>query len=196
MKRISVTVSLNRSTLQFDEPAYARLEHYLAESAGLLEGDPDPQEILGDLEQAVADQCTRRMAAGQSVVTLAELQPALEEIGAVQVPGAGTASRQAARDATRPLQQVSEGAVLSGVCLGVAQYFRLDATLLRVIAVLLLLGTGGGMILVYLGMMLLMPYAPLEPGGKRIRWLPAKCRGIVEFVRAKLGVERPGNNPA
>ena len=102
MKRISVTVSLNRSTLQFDEAAYARLEQYLAESASLLEGDPDPQEILNDLEQAVADQCTRRMAADQTVVTLAQLAPALEEIGAVQVQGDGTPpepSRGAVRDA-------------------------------------------------------------------------------------------------
>jgi hypothetical protein len=58
MKFISVTVTLNRSTLQFDEAAYARLQQYLAESASLLEGDPDPQEILSDLERAVADQCT------------------------------------------------------------------------------------------------------------------------------------------
>jgi len=197
MKRISVTVSLNRSTLQFDEAAYARLENYLAESAGLLEGDPDPQEILSDLEQAVADQCARRMGPDQTVVTLAELEPALEEIGSVQVPGVGTASQQTTPDAPpRPLRQVSEGAVISGVCLGLARYFRLDVTLLRVIAVLLLLGTGGGMILVYLALMLLMPYAPLEPGGMPIRWLPAKCRRIVEYLRAKLGVDRPGNMPA
>ncbi len=70
------------------------------------------------------------------------------------------------------LQQVSEGAVISGVCLGLARYFRLDVTLLRVISVLLLLGTGGAMVLVYLGLMLLMPYAPLEPGGTPL----AGCR--------------------
>lgn len=199
MKRISVTVSLNSSTLQFDEAAYARLEQYLAESASLLEGDPDPQEILNDLEQAVADQCTRRMAADQTVVTLAQLAPALEEIGTVQVPGDGTAPeplRDAARDAARPLRQVSEGAVVSGVCQGLARYFALDVTLLRVIAVLLLLGTGGGMFFVYLALMLLMPYAPLEPGAAPLRWLPAKCRRFVEFLRAKLGVERTGNIPA
>jgi phage shock protein PspC (stress-responsive transcriptional regulator) len=188
MKRISVTVTLNRSTLQFDEAAYERLDHYLAESAGLLEGDPDPQEILSDLEQAVADQCARRMGAGQTIVTLAELEPALKEIGSVQVPGAATAPDQTTRDATRPLVQVSAGAVISGVCLGLARYFRLDVTLLRVIAVLLLLGTGGGMILVYLALMLLLPYAPLEPGGTPIRWLPAKSREFVEFLRAKLHV--------
>ena len=78
MQRIAVTVRLHRSTLQFDDAAYARLEQYLAESASLLEGDPDPQEILADLEQAVADQCTRRLRPGQTVVTLAELAPALD----------------------------------------------------------------------------------------------------------------------
>jgi phage shock protein PspC (stress-responsive transcriptional regulator) len=198
MKRISVTVTLNRTTLQFDDPAYARLEQYLAESASLLDGDPDPQEILNDLEQAVADQCTRRMAANQAIVTLAELEPALEEIGAVQVPGGGPApepSRDAVRDEARPLRQISEGAVVSGVCQGLARYFALNVALLRVIAVLLLLGTGGGMFFVYLALMLLMPYAPLEPGAAPLRWLPAKCRRFVEFLRAKLGVERAGHMP-
>jgi len=198
MKCISVTVNLNRSTLQFDEAAYARLERYLAESASLLEGDPDPQEILSDLEQAVADQCTRRLTANQTIVTLTELEPALDEIGAVQVPGGGTAPepRDAGRDAARPLRQVSEGAVVSGVCQGLARYFALDVTLLRVIAVLLLLGTGGGMFFVYLALMLLMPYAPLAAGAAPLRWLPAKCRRFVEFMRAKLGVERTGDMPA
>ena len=117
MKCISVTARLNRSTLQFDEAAYARLEQYLDESASLLEGDPDPQEILNDLEQAVADQCTRRMAADQVIVTPAQLEPALAEIGAVQVPGNGTqpapSPRDAGRDAARPLRQISEGAVIA-----------------------------------------------------------------------------------
>lgn len=200
MKTISVTVSLNRSVLQFDEAANARLAQYLAESASLLEGDPDPQEILNDLEQAVADQCTRRMAPDQAIVTLAQLEPALEEIGAVQVPNGGAAPAPSPRDpervAARPLRQVSEGAVVSGVCQGLARYFGLDVTLLRVIAVLLLLITGGGMIPVYLALMLLMPYAPLEPGAAPLRWLPARCRSAVEFLRTKLGFERTGDMPA
>ena len=186
MKRISVTVVLNRSTLKFEEAAYARLEEYLAESASLLEGDPDPGEILNDLEQAVADQCVRRMDSAQGVVTLAVLEPALDEIGAVQVPGTTAASERPAREATRPLQQVSEGAVVSGVCLGLARYFGLNATLLRVFAVLLLLMSGGGVIAVYVALMLLLPYAPFTPGAAPIRWLPTKCRDFVEFLRAKF----------
>jgi len=89
-------------------------------------------------------------------------------------------------DATRPLQQVSEGAMISGVCQGLARYFGLDVTLLRVVAVLLLFITGGGMILVYLILMLLLPYAPTAPGGKPIRTIPARSRAIVGFVRSKF----------
>jgi len=186
MQRISVTARLNRSTLQFEEAAFARLESYLAEAARTLEGNPDQQEILSDLEQAVADQCARRARPDQGAVTLAELEPALEEIGSVQVPGASAASEQTARGATRPLQQVSEGAVVSGVCQGLARYFGLNVTALRIFAVLLLFISGGGMILVYFAFMLLMPYAPLEPGGRPLGWLPAKSRVFIEFLRAKF----------
>jgi phage shock protein PspC (stress-responsive transcriptional regulator) len=188
MQRISVTARLNRSDLQFEEAAYTRLESYLAEAARTLDGNPDQQEILGDLEQAVADQCTRRTRPGKGAVTLAELEPALEEIGSVQVPGASTVSDQTARAATRPLQQVSEGAGVSGVCQGLARYFGLNVTALRIFAVLLLFLSGGGMILVYFALMLLMPYAPLEPGGHPPGWLPSRSRTFIEYLRAKFSL--------
>ena len=186
MQRISTTVTLNRSTLQIDEAACRRLEQYLEDARRTLAGNPDQAEILGDLEQAVADQCTRRMPPGATVVTLAELQPALDEIGSVQVPGASTTF--APERPARVLQQVSEGAMISGVCLGLARYFGLDVTLLRIAGVLLLLATGGGMILVYLALMLLIPYAPLQRGAEPLRTIPAKSRSFIEFVRGKLGV--------
>ncbi len=186
MQRLATTVRLNRSVLQFDDAAQVRLERYLAESAGLLEGDPDPQEILSDLEQAVADQCTRRLRAGQTVVTLAELEPALEEIGSVQAPGPSVAAESTTRSQARTLEQVSETAVVSGVCSGLGRYFGFNVTALRVFAVLLLFLSGGGVLLVYLALMLLMPYAPLPSGHPPLRWLPAKSRAFMEFLRTKF----------
>jgi phage shock protein PspC (stress-responsive transcriptional regulator) len=187
MQRISVTARLNRSTLQFEEAAYARLASYLEEAARTLAGNPDQAEILSDLEQAIADKCTSRMQSGQGVVTLAELEPTLEEIGSVQVPGTAHAADPPPRDATRPLQQVSEGALISGVCQGLARYLGVDVTLVRVIAVLLLFVSGGAMILVYLILMLLLPFAPRQTGSAPIRTIPAKSRQFAGFVRSKLG---------
>ncbi len=185
MERISVTVRLNGSPLQFEEAAYQRLESYLAEAQRTLEGNPDREEILHDLEQAVADQCRKRMQPGQAMVVLAGLQPALDEIGSVQEPDAARAPEPPPREARR-LEQVSRGALISGVCQGLARYFAVDVNLLRVIAVLLLFLSGGALVLVYLVLMLLLPYAPDEPGDTPIRTIPARSREFVEFLRAKL----------
>jgi phage shock protein PspC (stress-responsive transcriptional regulator) len=84
------------------------------------------------------------------------------------------------------LEQVSETAVVSGVCAGLGRYFGFNVTALRVFAVLLLFLSGGGVLLVYLALMLLMPYSPLVPASPPLRWLPAKCRGFMEFLRAKF----------
>jgi hypothetical protein len=70
------------------------------------------------------------------------------------------------------------------VCAGLGRYFGFNVTALRVFAVLLL--SGGGVIVVYFALMLPMPYAPLEVGGKPLRWLPGKCRAFVEFLRTKF----------
>jgi len=183
MQRVSVTVRLNGISLQFDQAAYVRLEAYLQESEESLKGNPDRAEIIGDLEQAVADQCLRRMGPGQQVVTLNELQPAIDEIGPVQ-----EAEIAAPPPATTPrrLEQVSEGALISGVCQGVARYFSVDVTLVRVIALLLLIFSGGVMILVYAILMLLLPFAEPTRGGAPVGKIPRKSREIVGMVRSKL----------
>ncbi len=186
MQRISITASLNGTTLQFDEAAFARLEAYLADARRTLADNPDQAEILADLEQAVADQCRRRLPAERQVITLAELEPALEEIGSVQVPDATPEPEPAPRSHRRQLEQVSEGAMVSGVCLGLARYLDVDVTLVRIVALLLLFFTGGAMIFVYLILMLLLPYAAPQPGAPPIGKLPAKSREFVEFVRGKL----------
>jgi len=74
------------------------------------------------------------------------------------------------------------------VCRGRARYVGLALTRLRIATVLLRRATGGGMILVYIALMLLMPYAPRERGGQPLGKIPAKSRSLVEFIRAKLGV--------
>lgn len=183
MQRVSITVSLNGVALSFEQAAFNRLETYLADAERTLAGNPDKVEILADLEQAVADQCKRRMRLDQVRVTLRELEPALEEIGSVQDPG--VAEPPPASPARR-LEQVSEGALISGVCQGIARYLNVDVTLVRVIALLLLLVSGGIMILVYIGMMLLLPYAAPTRGSEPVRKIPAKCREVVEALRTRL----------
>jgi len=166
-----------------------------------LQGDPDRAEILADLEQSVADKCSRRLPTGRTVITLDELVPALQEIGhveAVESASAATAvaagasaehgatAGGASASAPTALQQISQGAWISGVCLGLARSASIDATLVRVIALLLLFVTGGGLILLYGVLMLIMPFAPIDPAQPPMKALPAKCRAAIVYLRSKL----------
>lgn len=56
----------------------------------------------------------------------------------------------------RKLTRVEEGRVLAGVCAGLARYLAVDATVVRIIFVLLALFAAGG-VLLYLILWLIMP---------------------------------------
>ena len=154
-------------------------------------------EILADLEQAIADQCTQRLRPHQQVVTLEELQPALDHVGRVETPDVGAAAAPeapASAGAAAPLklEQISQGAWISGVCLGLARYSGLDPTLVRALAVVLLFITGGGMILLYAVMMLMIPFAPLDASLPAPGTLPTKCREATLYLRAKFATLTTG----
>ena len=187
MERISITARLNGITLQFDEAAYARLESYLADAARTLEGNPDRAEILADLEQAVAERCRSRAPREQTVITLSMLQPVLEDIGSVEEPESIAVTPPPRRETPRRLEQVSEGAIISGVCQGFARYFGVDVTLVRLIAVLLFFVTGGAAVIAYLVLMLVLPFAPERPASGKSWKVPEKSREWVELLRSKLG---------
>ena len=198
-----ITVSLNGRAYQLEDDAYAVLSAYLAESAVALAGNPDKDEIIADLEQAIADKCDRYLNAHKTVVGRAELARIIEEMGPVDgapaaagpapaaaagaTPGAGAPGAAATPpgDATAPkrLYQISEGALISGVCNGIAAYFSVDVTLVRLGFVAMAFLTGGVVVLAYLVLMFVVPYASTSEEHAAARGLPFNARALVE--RAK-----------
>jgi len=191
-----ITVSLNGRAYQLEDDAYAVLSAYLGEAATALAGNPDRDEIVADLEQAIADKCDRCLSPHKSVVGRAELARIIEEMGPVDgaggAPGPAPAGAAAAAGASPPpraaaaprrLYQISEGALISGVCNGLAAYLGVDVTLVRVAFVAMAFLTGGAAVLAYLVLMFVVPYASTSEEHAAARGLPFNARALVE--RAK-----------
>lgn len=49
-----------------------------------------------------------------------------------------------------------------GVCAGLAEYFDMDVTILRIIFVILALATGGGMVLLYIILAIILPVSEIK----------------------------------
>jgi phage shock protein C len=62
-------------------------------------------------------------------------------------------------DATRKLYRSTTNRQVAGVCGGLAEYFNLDATLVRVLFVLLAVLGGSGLVL-YVAMWIIVPKEP------------------------------------
>jgi phage shock protein PspC (stress-responsive transcriptional regulator) len=124
------------------------------------------------------------------VLSKRELEQIVAEMGPVDgapaaAPGgpAPAAEAKPTQDASHRLYQISEGAIVSGVCNGIAAYLGVDVTLVRVIFVLLVFLTGGVAIFAYLVLMFVVPYAQTSEEHAAARGLPFNARALVE--RAK-----------
>jgi phage shock protein PspC (stress-responsive transcriptional regulator) len=165
-----VTINLNGTAFQLEEAGYDALRAYLDGAARRLEGNPDKDEIIADIEQAIADKCRAALSAYKNVVVTEEVTRIIEEMGPVEDAGAdaeesaaAAAGAGAARSQAQPppspvrrLYKIPEGAMLFGVCNGLGVYFGIDPTLVRLLFVLITFLWGFG-VLVYLVMAIILP---------------------------------------
>jgi phage shock protein PspC (stress-responsive transcriptional regulator) len=193
-----ITINLNGSAYQLDEHGYEALRAYLDHAALDLKGNPDASEILRDLEQSVAEKCQRLLGPGKSVVTSAEITQILREIGPVEAGGGGSVAPPPGGAAQpKRLYQIREGAIVSGVANGLAAYFNVDPTIVRVAfvtaAVLEMMQYERPPILavgLYVLLMFLVPYAKTSEQRAAAQGasagLPYKLQNAVERVKAKF----------
>jgi phage shock protein PspC (stress-responsive transcriptional regulator) len=203
-----ISVSLNGRAYQLEDDAHSALASYLDSAARALAGNPDQAEILADLEQAIADKCERCLNPHKTVVVRTEIEQVIREMGPVD-SGTGSGGRS---DATAPggqacgsggagaatgaggqtgaaapkrLYQISDGALISGVCKGIAVYMDIDVTVVRLLFVLAAVITGGLAVLAYVLMMFIVPYANTLEEHAAARGLPFNARLLVEQAKLK-----------
>jgi phage shock protein PspC (stress-responsive transcriptional regulator) len=196
MNRV-ITISLNGNAYQLEESGYEALRAYLAQAENRLRDNPDKSEIMSDLEQAIAEKCSRYLNPQKSVVAGSEIERILKDMGPVDPPSDSADAGASTSGATGPtpggesthkrLYQISEGAMISGVCNGFAAYFNVDVTIVRIIFVVLALLTGGGWILAYVVMMFVIPFANTSEERAAAHGLPFNARELIE--RAKKQYE-------
>lgn len=188
-----IRVSLNGRALQLEDDAHALLAQYLESATRALDANPDRAEILADLEVAIVEKSARFLGPARDVLSREQIATVLDEIGPVEpvVNGAlgdgGTAAAASGATASasapaRRLHQITDGAMIGGVCNGLAAWLGVDATVVRIVAVILAIATGGAAILAYLLLMLILPYTP-QSG--TTRGLPRATRNVVERIRGE-----------
>jgi len=206
-----ITINLNGNAYPLEEDGYEALRTYLDTAARRLEGNPDRAEIIADIEQAIADKFRAILGANKTVVVTAEVEQVVAEMGPVEdasapagaVPPSASAQRTPERPEASPkpnesdgagasagtpkrLYRIKDGAMIAGVCNGLAAYTNVDVTVIRVLfAVLAVLSWGVIGIALYLILMLVLPTAHTSAEKAAAYGTPSTAE---EFIRrAKEG---------
>src|SRR6185312_13960125 len=87
-----VTIHLDGIAYSLEEGAYDALRAYLDAAKGTLSQNPDKEEILKDLEQAIGAKLSGYLNAHKNVVTQADVDAVLVEMGPVAAEGEGASA--------------------------------------------------------------------------------------------------------
>lgn len=181
-----ITISLSGNAYQLEEGGYDALRAYLDAAHSKLATNPDADEILRDLEQAIADKLTRLMNAHTTVASAADVAQALREMGPVDGTDAEELSQPAPQTSPKRLFLIREGSIIGGVCQGIAAYLSIDVLIVRIAFVVLTFMTGGGMILLYIVMLVFVPYADTPEKLSRAAGVPWNAQEILDRTRDSL----------
>lgn len=154
-----ISIHLHGVAFQLEEGGYEALRAYLDQAVRHLAANPDQAEILADIEQAIGDRFRTLLTAAHNVVLTAEVSAVIAAVGPVsdgsattpeEAPGAKPAtSEQTAQPSdaqpgsAKRLFCLREGAKMHGICAGFSAYTGIDATILRLLAVGLVVGASG-----------------------------------------------------
>jgi len=191
-----IVVNLNGNAFHIEEPGFDLLRAYLDGAQAQLRDNPDKSEIMADLEQAIADKCAHFLRPHKNVLNVAEIDGVLKEMGPVQTDANSSSSSGASAEpqsrpagtkggpgAPRRLYQIREGAMLSGVCSGLAAYLNIDVSIVRIVFAVLALLTQGLWIIAYVVMMLVIPFANTDEEHAAAAGTPFNAQEVID--RAK-----------
>ncbi len=155
----TIVIGLNGQPRQYrlEQAAYDRLQRYLDRASSRLQDDPDRAEVLGDLERSVGDKLEVVLGSGDRLVTAADIDGILEEIGAVDTGHDPVADEAGPQPRPRRLRRIRQGQQIAGVCTGLSAYADIRVDWVRTLFVLGALATGGIVGLVYIGLAFLLP---------------------------------------
>lgn len=150
MKR-TISVNVAGSAFVIDEDAYERLSAYLDDVASRSKDD-EPDMLL-DVEQRLAEIFTELGADHIRVVTMAMVVRATGQVGSPDIFGTRP---QVKIEPKSRLARNGSDKLISGVCSGLAAYLDLDATLVRILLVIISF-FGGVALIAYVVLWIVLP---------------------------------------
>lgn len=175
MQRI-IQINIAGRVISIEDNAYSLLSDYISALERQFAGEEGNDEIIQDIEYRIAELFSIAMQSGSAAINKADVQKVIDTLGpASEIAGddsiplpknlpvvyaarARQEEYERSQYGYRRIYRSPQDKMIGGVCGGLARYFDVDPTIIRLIAVVLLLGFGIGL-LAYIIAWIVIPVA-------------------------------------
>ncbi len=195
------TVSINLGGLFFhiDEDAYQKLNHYFDAIRRSLSAD-GRDEIMSDIEGRIAELLTEKLKTEKQVVGVREVEEVIAVMGqpedyriddeSAETAGStgysGYNANYSHNDKAKKFYRDGDRSIVSGVCAGMAHYFRIDPLWIRIIFILSLFVTFSASLFVYILLWVLIPKAITTTEKLEMTGEPINISNIEKKVKQEI----------
>lgn len=216
MKKV-ININFQGRVIPIEEAAYDVLKQYVESLRKFFANEEGRDEIINDIEGRIAELFGERLKKGSTCITGEDVNCIIDsmgrpedfegeennvksQLGGEQTSQENTRSNYENQGGTNRgrLYRDDNEKIIGGVCSGLAAYFRIDPTIIRLIFVLFVFSGGAGFLL-YMLMWVILPSRPLDnnvPSTKRLYRNPEEkvvagvASGIATYFNIAIWIPR------
>ncbi|KXK31637.1 MAG: phage shock protein C, PspC [Bacteroidetes bacterium OLB12] len=210
----NISINISGIIFHIEEDGYETLRKYLDSIKRYFATFEDSSEILADIESRIAEIFLAKLNEGKQVITAEDVSSLMATMGSVNDfkaaeeqefagdytnPADTNKTHTESKSAARKLLRDTKRKILGGVCAGFAHYFNIDPVWPRLLFALLVLGSYGSLLLIYIILWIVLPgSAELEdePTVKKMFRDPERkviggvASGVAAFFGADIAIIR------
>jgi phage shock protein PspC (stress-responsive transcriptional regulator) len=211
----NISINISGIIFHIEEDGYETLRKYLDSIKRYFATFEDSSEILSDIESRIAEIFLAKLNEGKQVITAEDVSSLMATMGSVsdfkaaeeqEFAGEYTTANEKSssqtesnKTAARKLLRDKKRKILGGVCAGFGHYFNIDPVWPRLLFALLVLGSYGSLLIIYIILWIVLPASEEledEPSVKKMYRDPERkviggvAGGVAAFFGADLAIIR------
>lgn len=189
--RKTVSITINGQLFHMEEQAFKKLDEYLDAIRSHFSSFKDKHEIVSDIEARIAEHFNEKLSKVKNVVSESEVDELIAQMGTVkdfeQFEGDEHVKDEPLkkRDSSKRLYRDVENQMIAGVAAGIANYFGIDPTIVRLIFAATVLFGGAGVI-IYIILWVVVPEAKTTTEKVEMHGVPLTIRRIEAAIKENV----------
>ena len=179
----NISINISGIIFHIEEDAFDKLKEYLDGINKYFSSFNDSQEIISDIESRIAEIFLAKLNDEKQVITLEDVESLTATMGSIRdfqtveedfsednrEENSTQNERTFDQSYSKKLFRDGQRKLLGGVCAGIAHYFNIDPLWIRLIFFLLLIGSGGIILPIYIVMWIILPVDFNMPEDKKLK---------------------------